>query len=433
VVSVPVALVAFVFVVVFFVFGVVLVVTFVGLPLIALDGLVARAFGRCYRALARGLLHERVSDPPPLKPGPGFLGWLRSAIRDPVGWRARVYVVVKFPLAVATFCVAVVVWFEGLLLLSYPVWWQLSRPSGHGVLQRNSLLDGGALIGRGTASAGAPRTAHSFTLHLGGLVADSWLTALLVALVGVAVLLAVPWVVRGLVGLDRMLIRGLLGPTRRSERVRELEETRAQVVDDSAATLRRIERDLHDGTQAQLVALAMNLGQAKEKLDNGADTGVPFDPAGALDLVDTAHRHAKEALLELRDIARGIHPPALDLGLDAALATLVARSAVPAEAHVDIRTRPSEAIESIAYFSAAELLANVAKHSGARRASVEATERRRALVLQVTDDGTGGAHIGSGTGLAGLADRVHAVDGAIRIKSPPGGPTVIIIVLPLHS
>jgi signal transduction histidine kinase len=433
VVNGPLATFAFGTVVVFLVLGVFLALTFVGLPLIALGGLAARRLGRWYRDLARGLLGERAGDPPRLAPGPGFLGWLRSALRDPVGWRARVYVVVKFPLALATFYIAITVWFEGLLLLTYPIWWQLSGPPPHGVIEHTSLLDGAALIGRGTNAVGAPPEAHSFTMQLGGLYFDTWLKALLLVLVGAGVLLIAPWLVRGLVGIDRLLIRGLLGPTRRSERVRQLEESRAQVVDDSAATLRRIERDLHDGTQAQLVALAMNLGQAREKLDDRADADVPFDPAGARELVDTAHRHAKEALLELRDIARGIHPPALDVGLDAALATLVARSAVPAEAQVDIRTRPSEAIESIAYFSAAELLTNVAKHSGARRATVEATEHNRDLLLRVTDDGIGGARIGAGTGLAGLTDRVHAVDGSIRISSPPGGPTKIVIVLPLRS
>ena len=432
-VNVPVATIAFGTVVGFFAVGVLLAVTFVGLPLIGLGGMVARGLGRWQRGLARGLLGQQVADPRPLEPGPGFLGWLRSALRDPAGWRARLYVVLKFPLALATLYGAIIVWLGGLAWLTYPIWWQLSGPSAHGGSEGHAALDGAALIGRGTnVPAGTAPLAHSFTVRVGGFYFDTWPKALLVVLFGVVVLLAAPWVIRGLVGVDRLLIRGLLGPTRRSERVRELEETRAQVIDDSAATLRRIERDLHDGTQAQLVALAMNLGQAKEKLGRDGDADVAFDPSGALELVDTAHRHAKEALLELRDIARGIHPPALDLGLDAALATLVARSAVPAEVHVDIRSRPSEAIESIAYFSVAELLANVAKHSGARRVTVEATERTRVLLLQVTDDGIGGARVGAGSGLSGLSDRVRAVDGTIGINSPSGGPTVIVIVLPLH-
>jgi signal transduction histidine kinase len=203
------------------------------------------------------------------------------------------------------------------------------------------------------------------------------------------------------------------------------------VVDDSAATLRRIERDLHDGTQAQLATLAMNLGQAKEKLEHRSN--VPFDPTGALELVDSAHRQAKEALIELRDIARGIHPPALDVGLDAALATLVARSAVPAELHTDIRDRPTKAIETIAYFSAAELLANIARHSQAQHATVDVTTRDGALRLQVSDDGVGDALPGTGSGLPGLHDRVRAVDGRLHVSSPAGGPTVVRVELPLHA
>jgi signal transduction histidine kinase len=140
-------------------------------------------------------------------------------------------------------------------------------------------------------------------------------------------------------------------------------------------------------------------------------------------------------LVELRDIARGIHPPALDVGLDAALATLVARSAIPATLHVDIDARPTQAIETIAYFSAAELLANAAKHSRARHAAVEVIGHGDWLRLRVTDDGVGGARPGAGrgTGLTGLTDRVHTVDGRLQVSSPHGGPTVITVVLPIRA
>ncbi len=172
----------------------------------------------------------------------------------------------------------------------------------------------------------------------------------------------------------------------------------------------------------------MQLGQAREKL--GPGPGVEADPAGALTLVSAAHDNAKEALVELRDLARGIHPPALDVGLEAALATLAARNAIPTQLHVDVPVRPPEAIESIAYFTVAELLANATKHSGAHRIRVGAATRGDVLNLWVQDDGSGGAHLGGGTGLVGLSDRVHAVDGSIRIQSPPGGPTVITVQLP---
>ena len=221
-------------------------------------------------------------------------------------------------------------------------------------------------------------------------------------------------------------------------RVRELEQSRAHVVDDSAARLRRIERDLHDGAQAQMVAVAMKLGLAKEKL-GGTIAGTTVagtaqaDLERVLELVDAAHRGAKEAITELRDLARGIHPTVLDRGLGAALATLTARSDPPVELVVDLPERPSAAIETIAYFCAAELLANVAKHSGARHATMEAVHVAGLLRVRVSDDGTGGARIEARGGLAGLAGRIRTVDGRLQISSPPGGPTVIVVELPSHA
>jgi signal transduction histidine kinase len=221
-------------------------------------------------------------------------------------------------------------------------------------------------------------------------------------------------------------------------RVRELEQSRAHVVDDSAARLRRIERDLHDGAQAQMVAVAMKLGLAREKL-GGTISGTSFagtaqaDLERVLELVDAAHRGAKNAITELRDLARGIHPPVLDHGLGAALATLAARSEVPVELVVDLPERPSAAIETIAYFCAAELLTNVAKHSGARHATLEAVHVPGLLRMRVSDDGRGAARLEERGGLAGLADRVRTVDGRLQISSPPGGPTLVVVELPSHA
>jgi signal transduction histidine kinase len=225
-------------------------------------------------------------------------------------------------------------------------------------------------------------------------------------------------------------MRGLLGPGRLAQRVADREATRARAVDDSAALLRRLERDLHDGTQIRLATLAMNLGMAREKL--GAD-GAPLDLTQARELVDLAHQASKEALVELRDLARGIHPPVLDNGLADALATLAASSAIPVELVTDIPARPTPAIETIAYFCAAELLANAAKHSYANRITVHAVERAGTLTVEVTDDGTGGAAPAPGGGLAGLAQRVSTVDGRLDIASPPGGPTRITVELPLRA
>jgi len=216
------------------------------------------------------------------------------------------------------------------------------------------------------------------------------------------------------------------------QRVRELEQSRAHLVDDSAARLRRIERDLHDGAQAQMVAVTMKLGLATKKLRGMTDGAGQTDLDRALELVAAAHRGAKEAVTELRDLARGIHPPVLDQGLGIALTSLAARSDLAVELVTDLPERPSAAIETIAYFCAAELLANAAKHSGARRATLEAVHVPGLLRVRVSDNGCGGARVEARGGLAGLAERVKTVDGRLQISSPPGGPTVVTVELPSH-
>ncbi|WP_377270765.1 sensor histidine kinase [Peterkaempfera sp. SMS 1(5)a] len=250
--------------------------------------------------------------------------------------------------------------------------------------------------------------------------------ALTVLIVGWPVL---PWVVRSLAAVDRMLAVSLLSPSELSERVRELEDDRGTVVDTAAADLRRIERDLHDGAQARLVALAMDLGLAKEKLDH--------DPQAAARMVDAAHGEVKLALQELRDLARGIHPAILtDRGLDAALSSVATRCTVPGGVRVtvDLDTRPASAIEGIAYFTVSELLTNISKHTTARTATVDVWRSDNRLMIQVHDDGQGGATTNTpGTGLTGLTERIHAVDGVFMIDSPHGGPTTITAELPWHT
>ncbi len=398
----PIALVGFFFAVAAPALGVAFSLTFIGLPLIGLSVLGARGFGALHRRLARRLLGVTVAAPARFRAAPGFLGWLSAALGDGTGWRAIAYLVVKLPLALLGLGVVAFFWVEGLIGLCYPVLWGLGmdRPA--------------------PAIAG-----YSF---------DSWPRILLLPLIGLVTVLLAPWAVRLALLLDQRAMHGLLGPTKQSERVRDLEQTRAHAVDDAAATLRRIERDLHDGAQARLVALAMHLSMAKENLvEEPTADQPPFDVARARDLVDAAHRDAKEALVEVRDLARGIHPPVLDRGLDAALATLGARSAIPVEVRVDLATRPSASIETIAYFCAAELLANATRHSGAGRASIEASEVDGRLVVRVSDDGAGGARIDGGSGLTGLTDRVRTVDGRLEIVSPHGGPTVITVDLPSHT
>jgi signal transduction histidine kinase len=250
------------------------------------------------------------------------------------------------------------------------------------------------------------------------------------AAAGAAMLLASPWVTRAVTSADAWLIRGLLGPGRLAQRVHDLELSRALAVDDSAALLRRLERNLHDGAQIRLAMLAMNLGMAREKL--GDDGELP-DPAAARELVDAALRGAKDALGELRSLVRGIHPPMLNNGLADALASLAADTPIPVELEVSIPVRPTPAIETIAYFCAAELLANAAKHSFANRIAIRVAGQREVLLLSVADDGMGGADPARGTGLSGLAQRVAVVDGLLTIASPAGGPTKITVELPLRA
>ena len=211
-----------------------------------------------------------------------------------------------------------------------------------------------------------------------------------------------------------------------AERARELQEQRARAVDESAARLRRIERDLHDGAQVRLAALAMTLGEIKENLEQSGDDRT-------LALAGAAHQNAKDTLAELRDLARGIHPPVLDRGLGPALGILARASAIPVSLTVDFTQRPSPAIEAMAYFCAAELLANATKHSGASRVSIAVREQDAGLVMSVTDDGAGGAGLVPGGGLAGLRGRVQTVDGRLAVDSPPGGPTIVTIELPRHA
>ncbi|MEV0368593.1 sensor domain-containing protein [Streptomyces sp. NPDC050636] len=238
-----------------------------------------------------------------------------------------------------------------------------------------------------------------------------------------------PWVARWLSNVDRAMVRGLLSPSDELERrIAELESDRVTVTDTAAADLRRIERDLHDGAQARLVALAMGLGLAKEKLLEGqADESVAA-------MVDEAHGEVKLALQELRDLARGIHPAILtDRGLGPALTSLAGRCTVPVTTSVDLTERPAPAIEGIAYFTVSELLQNVSKHSAARRADVEVWRAEDRLLIQVQDDGRGGARLDGGSGMAGLAERLGSVDGLFVLDSPAGGPTRVTAELPWRA
>ena len=385
--------------------------TVIGLLLLTLALRVSRRLAGVHRRLAWWLLRYRVDAPPKFQPGTGVLGRVDKRLRDRAAWRAVSYSLIKLPVAfvqVYTITAAVI----GLIDITYPIDWMLfwHNPTGpaHRMVAFNPFSFGG-----------------SFEIY-------GWPGTFLAVILGAASVLAATWLARAITAGDRRLVRALLGPSSMAERVSELERTRTLAVEDSAAALRQVERDLHDGAQMRLAALAMNLGMAREKLDDDDDAHP--DNATVRELLDAAHRNAVDALADLRDLARGIHPPALDNGLPSALATLAGSSAIPASVTADIKSRPAPAIETIAYFCAAELIANATKHSYANQITINIhTERSGVLRLEVTDDGIGGADVAHGSGLAGLAQRVSTVDGRIDMSSPPGGPTTVTIELPLKA
>ncbi|MFI6087999.1 sensor histidine kinase [Streptomyces sp. NPDC051218] len=389
----------------------------------------ARALGAVHRRLAALFLVDRTTGPPPLRPEGRLVSRLDARLWDGAGWRAAAYALAKLPVSCLG-AYAVLWWLAGLVNLTAPLRW--------------------ALFGQ-HPEPGSPEGMPVLTpIFVGGLDADTFAGTFLAVAIGVGTLLAAPWVTRLVTEADRWLIGALLSPGQLADRVRDLEETRALAVDDSVALLRRVERDLHDGAQVRLVAVAMSLDMIRQRLnesegegesqkENSGDGRGGDKGGGALDvarlrqLVDVAHHNATEALTELRDLARGIHPPVLDDGLPEALATLTARSSVPVDLVTEIPERPTPAIETIAYFCAAELLANVIKHSGARRAAVTVAQLDGRLLLQVGDDGHGGADAAGGSGLTGLLQRVRTVDGRMDVRSPEGGPTAVTVELPLHA
>ncbi|MGW0464416.1 sensor histidine kinase [Streptomyces sp. NPDC003027] len=381
-----------------------LLITFLGIPVLAAGLAMCRGFGAVERARARVLLRLDVGAPEPARgrPGGGPMAWMGAMLKSGASWRHLLYAVLHFPWAVFAFSVSVAFMGWGWSLFTYPLWqWVFPLYGGQ---------DGLQLYGDRT---------HAFYL-------DSPFEIAVTSAVGLLFVLVGPWLIRGLAAVDRLMLSGLLGPSRLATRVTELESDRGVVVDTAAADLRRIERDLHDGAQARLVALAMDLGLAKEKLLE--------DPEAAARMVEEAHGEVKIALRELRDLARGIHPAVLtDRGLDAALSAVASRCTVPVSVQVDLATRPAPAIEGIAYFTVSELLQNVSKHARARRASVEVWRTGDRLMLQVRDDGRGGADIAGGSGLAGLTERLDAVDGILAVDSPAGGPTTVTAELPWRA
>jgi signal transduction histidine kinase len=341
-------------------------------------------------------------DIPPQPRIPKRLTWegIGVTARTRATWRQLAYHLLVGPALAVAAIFAFAMWLTGVLFTLVYVY--------------SSQLQSGSFLFQGSHPIGAnPRPL--------GVQLDLYVT-----LGGIALLLAAPWVTAGVRVLDVSAARALLGPSRSEElehRVEHLTQTRAGVVDAADAERRRLERDLHDGTQQRLVSLAMNLGMARAQATSTQE---------ARQAIADAHEEAKAALTELRDLIRGLHPAVLeDRGLDAALSGVTARMPIPVKLTVDgLDRRLPPVIEAVAYFVVSEGLANVAKHAQASQAEVFVQRTGDRLHVIISDDGVGGADPSRGTGLAGLARRASSVDGTFEIDSPPGGPTLLTVDLP---
>jgi signal transduction histidine kinase len=360
----------------------------IGFPVVILTFACFRWLADLERWRAGLVLGERI--PSAYRPAPAdgrIVSRLKVAAHDPQRWKDVVYLAVLSVVGFVWGVVWIMLWGYALGSLTLPAWWWA-----------------------------LPSDAQYLWLTI-----DSWGESIGIAAFGVVLLALALLLQRPLAISQAQIARWLLAPSL-AARVEQLTETRAGAVDAATIELQRIERDLHDGAQARLVALAMDLGMAEERFDR--------DPESARELVGEAREEAKRALAELRDLARGMRPSLLaERGLGPAIVALAARSPVPATATVDVPGKLPPAVETAAWFVVSEALANTAKHSGAAHAALWLTQRDGRLQVEVVDDGTGGADR-SGTGLHGLAQRVAALDGSLEVHSPPGGPTVVRAVLP---
>jgi signal transduction histidine kinase len=400
VLDLPIGVVTFTIVITLAATSVGLLIVFpLAIPVIWLTFISARVLAGLERTRFSALLGIELADP--IGPLEGKTFWRRwvERLRTPARWREIGYLLLLLPLGVLTSGLTLLAWCVSAALLAMPLY--------------VSALPGG------TAKF------WLFEVHPGIGAAGATLVG------AVGLVLVAPWTTLAMAGVSAASGRKLLGRPERDEvdaRVAAIETRRVAAVDSAEAERRRIERDLHDGTQARLVALAMDLGVARERLEHD-----PESKEGR-ELVAEAHEEVKATLKELRDLVRGIHPAILeDRGLDAALSAVVARSPIPVRLDVSLPTRPSPAVESTAYFVVSETLTNVARHARARSASVSIGQRGDRLVIEVRDDGIGGADQRRGTGLRGLDDRVAALGGWMKVVSPEGGPTTVFVEVPCAS
>ncbi len=371
--------------------GAILLITIVGIPILLASLWLTREF--CNLERRRGALagvpiavsRRRWGDG-------GWLSRLGRALADPMTWRELSWLILAFGVTLGCFVAAVTVWAVALGFLAAPLWmWAIPDGVDFGLFTVDRL----------------------------------WEMFVIMVALGPLSLVVAAWFARGCTLVQALLARALLAGDEQ-ERIQELTVSRAGAVDAAAAELRRIERDLHDGAQARLVALAMDIGMAREAIER--------DPEQAAALLERSHDDAKTALQELRDLARGIHPAILaDRGLDAAVSALAARCPVACTVDVELPRELPAAVESAAYFTVAEALTNVAKHSGAARCSVLGRIDDGQLRIEVRDDGGGGVDARRGTGISGLRGRVEALDGRLTVDSPAGGGTTLRAELPCGS
>ncbi|MER7361515.1 sensor histidine kinase [Nonomuraea wenchangensis] len=360
-----------------------LAVVWVGVPLAMATVLMWRGGAMLERRVLRAAFGVRIADPYRRRPEGGVGAHIQWLVTDPATWKDLGYLLMLVPLGAVETVVSFGLWLTTTGLLLAPVMLQVSRAEGDAYLVEDEVA--------------------------------AWLCVP----AGFVLLVLTAYLARAMGWLHGTLATVLLGAPE-EERLRA---SRARGVDAAEAERRRIERDLHDGAQQRLLSVAVDLGRAQAKFDT--------DPETVRDLIVQAHAGTKAAIAELRDLARGIHPAILsDRGLDAALSGLAARAPVRVDVMVELTERPPAAVESIAYFIVAEALANMAKHAVATEASVSVFRERAAVVVDVWDNGVGGALVTPGGGLAGLADRAATIDGVLVVHSPVGGPTIVRAELP---
>ncbi|MEH0935891.1 sensor histidine kinase [Micromonospora psammae] len=400
----PLALVSFVLLVVGLALSVGLLVTTVGLPILAGTLYAARGLADIERLRLPAVLRQPRVRPAYRTPEPGAKLWRRVFVpmRDAQSWLDLAHGISKLVVALVTFVLTLVWW---AVAVTGALYWAYDWAIPHGPDDQ----DLSQLLGMGDGSVA--RIALNTAL-------------------GLFALFTLPLVARGCALLQAGFARTLLtGVAEMRHRITTLEEQKRAAASAEAVALRRLERDIHDGPQQRLVRLAMDLSRARQQLAT--------DPDAAGRTLDEAVAQTREALAELRALSRGIAPPILvDRGLPSALAALAGRALVPVELVTgpDLGTpagRLDPAVENTAYFVVAEALTNVAKHSGASTCRVEVSRAGGQLDIVVSDDGVGGAHLAKGHGLAGIADRARAAGGTLDVVSPVGGPTVISATLPL--